>query len=284
MKGYSWGRGLAAALFIAVPAAQAEVSFYAEGAVGFASTADFEDTINSGYPFADSSMLVDVGGSSFNLAAPPLEADDYNVGGNLFVGMRFNDYMAVELMYLTYSEFSSEYRKTLVEVDEDNIPVDTLPVSLSGNMDVSGFGLGGRLDFPLTDTFGVFGRVGMYEWQQEVTYSGNVISLLTASTSSPTNTLSTGNESGFDLYAAVGAKMKVHRQTSIYVELNMADFGEDEFATSSMGMFFGVHYDFSGTGFGPDQTANTKRATENETRAMTACDPKYKDISGIACE
>ncbi|HVL02312.1 MAG TPA: outer membrane beta-barrel protein [Dongiaceae bacterium] len=284
MKGSSWGRGFAAALFFSVPVAQADVSFYAEGAFGFVSTADFEDTINSGYPFADTVMNVNTGSGTFNVAAPPLEADDYNVGGNIFVGMRFNQYIAAELMYLTYSEFDADFNKTLVQVDSSNVPVDALPVNLSGSMDVSGFGLGARLDFPLTDNLGIYGRAGMYEWRQKVSYSGNVISLLTSSTDIPTSELTTGTEKGFDLYGAVGAMLKVHRQTSVYMELNMADFGEDEFAMTAYGVFFGVHYDFYGTGFGPDQTANTKRASANDKRAVTACDPKYKDISGIACD
>lgn len=249
MTGCFWGRGLAAALLFAVPTVQAEVSFYVSGALGFASTADFEDTINSGYPFADSVLNVTFNDVTRNVAAPQMDADDYNVGGNAFVGMRFNQHVSVELMYLTYGEFSAEYRETLVEMDDNNIPMDTLSLSLSGHMEVSGAGLGVRVDAPLSDEFAVFGRLGMYQWQQEVSYYGDVIELVTASTPEPTNSVKSGGESGADMYGAVGIMMWLQDQTWVYAELNKADFGEDEFASSSMGLFLGVHFELGNSGF-----------------------------------
>lgn len=273
MKRSSWGICVALVMSLFSPAAMSAVSFYAEGAVGFTSTADFEDMVNEEF---DASLI----GDYYQGLGLSLEADDYNVGGNMFVGLAFNRFISMELAYFKYRDFSADFHKSVVELDGDGIPVGVADLGLKGKMAASTFGIGARLDVPISSNVGLFGRLGVHEWRQEVSYSGSAISYWTSQVPQSIDTITTSTDTGFNFYGGVGAKFKLAERTSIYVELNAVNMGEDEFEIMVLGTYLGLRYDFAGS----TQSENARRAQQNDKRAVTACDPKYKDISGIACE
>ena len=288
MKHSSWGFGLILLSVLCASPAFAEVSYYFEGGVGYASTGDFRSTMNDGYPFPGTWTVTTANNDTYTVDAPKLSTDKYNVGGNLIVGMKLNSLISVEMMYLKYRDFSAQNSVDTVGVALNSssttlVGLDSLGVK--GSMDASAFGVGLRLDKSLSDRYSLFARAHVMEWHQNVEYSGELIKAVTRSTGTAYDIIRYDSDrSGFAPYVGAGLSFKYSNNSSLYLEVNDTEIGKDTFKVNVMGVFFGFHYDFANKGFGASQTANEKRSEANGSRAITACDPQYKDVSGLACQ
>lgn len=189
-----------------------------------------------------------------------------NIGKNAlgfmgFGGWTFFGGYSLELSYADFGEFDATGRYANGSVDE-----------LTGKF--TGKGIGMRYDWAETDSVNVYGRVGVMRW--EATWDGR-----TRTNTGPWVEVTEGDTNGSEVYLGVGGQYRIVSNIYAYVEGFYLDarFDQDGFGSKQP-----VYAVIGGLMFRFGDVARSSGSTDKRTREVTACDPKYKDISGIMCE
>lgn len=171
-------------------------------------------------------------------------------------GWTFPGNYSLEIGYTDFGDFEFE-ELNANGVDETKV---------DGNM--TGKSLGMRYDWIGDGPMNMYGRVGVMRW--ETTW----------------DTVEAGRRSGSDtdgtdFYVGVGGQYELIPNLFAYVEGYMLDakFDKDDFSSNQR--VFAV---YGGLRFRLGAVARPSGSTDKRTREVTACDPKYKDISGVMCE
>ena len=227
-----------------------------------ASEPSFYSTIGLGYTVYEN--LEEDYGNVFDGSS--VEADD-TFGGELSLGWQFMPALSAEILYVNFGEYSVTERFDGV-VDETR---EIYRGEESGTLETAGLAL--RAELPLGDRIELFGRLALVHWEidsegkevgssgDDVTYTGTWESM--------------GGLEGTDPMLAFGGSFEVVDDLSVYGEYLWFKAEKEKWEQTAYGLFVGLKYDFD---------AGPSKRPDGRNRSMTACDPKYKDISGIACE
>lgn len=196
-----------------------------------------------------------------------------------FVGWTFPKGYSLELSYADFGEFEiSEH----TNVDSGDPTVNAVIYDdVSGS--ITGKAIGMRYDWSQHESMNAYARIGVMRWEAAWDISTRYEERDAATNellyNSATNDES--NTDGSDLYIGVGGQYEILHNLFAYAEGYYLDakFDKDGFDVNErvFAVFGGVKYQFG-------DVTRPSGATDRRKRDVTACDPKYKDVSGLACE
>lgn len=206
------------------------------------------------------------------------EDESEGIAYSLTAGWNFVDQFSVELFYMDFGSWEA----TQEDIDSFTGELDDYD---KDEGDISGFGLAARYDVAVTSRFDAYIRLGMFSWDMDIESSGyNYVY--------QEEDRGTIGFDGTDLFAALGMKYALSDKIFLFAEVNALDselekdFGDGDKLSEDFGVtsiIGGVQYYFSApTRKRIDGSSVQSDAERN--RDITACDPKYKDISGVMCE
>lgn len=181
-------------------------------------------------------------------------------------GWAFHGGYSLEISYADFGEF---------EITESvDMGAGTLDTKVTGSF--TGKSIGMRYDWLQSESMNVYARLGVMRWEaawdSDMVYAEPGLKQ-TSSLASDTD--------GSDFYAGVGGQYEIMRNLFAYAEAYYLDanFDKDGFSAKERvyAVFGGVMYRFG-------DIARPSGTTDKRTLEVTACDPKYKDISGVMCE
>lgn len=177
-----------------------------------------------------------------------------------FAGWTFQGGYSLEVSYADFGEFEAD--ASFGSLDED----------LSGSMTAKGFGM--RYDWAQMDAINVYGRVGVMRW--ETTWDVDILDRTVGATGRVSS-----NTNGSEFYVGVGGQYELMKNIYAYAEAFYLDakFDQDGFGSKQP-----VYAVFGGLMIRFGDVARKSGTTDKRVREVTACDPKYKDISGVMCE
>ena len=204
-----------------------------------------------------------------DVSADPEDVDRLRINKNTtgyiaYGGWAFPNGYSLELSYGSFGEFD------ITSDDSDGVYKSNTKVT--GEID--GTGIGVRHDWTFSESVDIYGRIGVMRWEAV----WDVVTVI-----KPTDKVLKGDNdtNGTEFYLGVGAQYEIVRNVFLYAEGHYLDarFDQDGFDDKMpvYGLFGGVMVRFGGLG----QRSAVRKSTG---RDMTVCDPKYKDISGVACQ
>ena len=223
---------------------------YVGGAVGYtvfdtAGEAMFGPKSNRGY--FDSSSLT---------------KNDYGFTG--FAGWGFHSGYALELSYAEFGDFDSKV--SFMNGGQRYIQ--------QANASMDGKGIGMRYDWAASNAMNLYGRAGVMRWETTWDVDQTI-------DGADRTRLSSSNLDGTDFYVGVGGQYELIHNLFLYTE---AFYLDAQFDKNGFRNKFHVYSLYGGLMFRFGDAARRTGSTEKRARESTACDPKYKDISGVACE
>lgn len=200
-----------------------------------------------------------------------------NAFGFAFVGgWTFPGNYSLEIGYTDFGDFEVEELISYGSAGSDSVKVD-------GSM--TGKSLGVRYDWLGSDNMNLYGRVGVMRWEMEWdTVQRSVRATPFACNGNMRQDCvgrSTSDTDGSDFYVGVGGQYELMPNFFAYIEGYMLDAEFDKDGFGSDQRVFAV---YGGLRFRLGAVARASGTTDKRTREVTACDPKYKDISGVMCE
>lgn len=203
-----------------------------------------------------------------DVSPDPDDVDKLRLSKNAFgfigyAGWTFSSGYSIEFSYADFGEFEikSEFG------EEEN----TVYTNVTGG--TTGMGIGAKYDWSYSESFDIYGRIGVMRWEatwdvENILPTGQVIK-------------SESDTNGTEFYLGAGLQYEIAKNIFVYGEGYYLDsrFDQDGFNQKMpvYAAFGGVMMRFGSVG----DRSSAKRSTGQE---MTACDPKYKDISGLACK
>lgn len=177
-----------------------------------------------------------------------------------FAGWAFHGGYSLEVSYADFGEFEAD--ALFGNLDE----------SLAGSMTAKGFGM--RYDWYEMDAMSVYGRIGVMRW--ETTWDVDIVNLDTSTTERISS-----NTNGSEFYVGLGGQYELMKNIYAYAEAFYLDAKYDQDGFGSKQPVYAV---FGGLMIRFGDVARKSGTTDKRVREVTACDPKYKDISGVMCE
>lgn len=223
----------------------------------------------------DLSMNEDLAASD---PATTYEDEREPVAFQLVAGWNFMDSISAEFIYVNFGTWES------TETELDPVTGD-LEAEWYDEGSISGFGFAARYDFAMSGKFDGYARVGLLSWEMDWESENTYVVY------DEVRRTTTGFD-GVDLLVSLGAKYSISDQLFIFAEVGYLDsdleksFGDGDKIDEDFGVqsfFGGVQYYFSPP-VRKRFDGSTVESKDERTREVTACDPKYKDISGIMCE
>ena len=184
-----------------------EKGFYVGGSVGYTSL----DTLS------ESSINSTLATSGITATS---SVDDNDLGWKIFGGYNINKYFGLELAYVDLGEADA------------NITV-TAPTAATVNATAEGdgFTIAGIARYPVSEQFDVFGKVGAFVWDTEVTAS--------VASGATTAAISAG-DNGTDVMFGFGAEYEIANNFGIRAEWERYKLNGDDADLFSLGL----EYDF----------------------------------------
>lgn len=154
--------------------------------------------------------------------SPSTTADETDTGWKLFGGYQFTRNWGVELAYVDLGKFSTNSRGT------SGGSTDVF----RGEGSAKGWSVAGIGTAMVSDSFGVFGKLGAFRWDFDMKCSVATNATGTAACIAPANR----SASGTDLTYGLGLKYNLTKQTSLRVEWEQfKDVGSKFNATGTSG-------------------------------------------------
>jgi outer membrane protein OmpA-like peptidoglycan-associated protein len=159
--------------------------------------------------------------NDYELESVSTDLDDSDFGYRLFAGWRFNRYLAVGASYVDLGELQASGDS----IDEPNF-TDTIEADAMEAW-VAAF-------LPIGDRFSLFGTVGAFNWDQEVTYADD-------------NGTFNGSTDGTDMTYGVGANYAVTRRIGVHAAYSWyPDVGDlDETGHENDRDFYGIGFTYT---------------------------------------
>ena len=174
---------------------------------------------------AETNRLLTVSGYT----SPSTTADETDTGWKLFGGYQFTRNWAVEFAYVDLGKVTVNPRGTVTGVTD----------VYRGEGTAKGWSLAGVGTVMVSDSFGVFGKLGAFRWDLDTKCSlvTNATGIGTcAGTTGPSAGPANRSASGTDLTYGVGLKYNLTKQTSLRVEWEQfKDIGSKFNATGTSG-------------------------------------------------
>ena len=146
------------------------------------------------------------GPTSGNVNGIFVEVDDDTIGLDGMVGFPFSDNVAIEggFSYLTEADWSATDGRT----------------SVSGTVDAYAWTVATVLRLPISNNFGILGKIGAYRWEVELTATGTGVSI---------------EDDDTDVLYGVGADFKINQFVSFVA-------GYDKYNDAGKVVHIGVRY------------------------------------------
>lgn len=143
-------------------------------------------------PFsANAGHYIGAGFGRSSAEIPDIDFSESDFGYKIYGGYRFQKYFAAELFYLRTHEIGSA----------ENL--------YWRSVEASGFGVGVLAAYPLTETFEIFGKLGLLVWNTDISYNlGPIIS-----------TSDDGTDPGF----GIGLLSRINDRFTLRVEMETYD-------------------------------------------------------------
>jgi OOP family OmpA-OmpF porin len=199
----------ALAMLLAAPAWSQERGFYLGGSVGRAEAKDVcENTTDLGVN---------------------ISCDDNDVGFRLFAGYQVNRHFAVELGYADLGEATSGV-------------VTSGGISANASVSAVAWDLVAVGSFPLMERFAIFGKLGIYRAESELSGGGTVRTASAPINASPVSFRGEETNSGLTFGAGIGydftRNFGVRAEWQRYQEVGGGDIGEADVDVLSAGILY----------------------------------------------
>lgn len=203
-----------------------------------------------------------------------MDVDDTSEGINVYFGVRLPLNFGVELGYSDLGNFKA--------IESIYTPLASLEEKRY-DYDLRGLTLAGRYDLNFGQYFGLYGKLGFMKLTAEYEQTNTVTDLFNNTITSSSASQKYDDEVPF---AVLGAKFNTSEKSSVFFEVSYANPEISTMAESQdielLGVYLGVNYNF-GAEFGSSTTGVHQQ--DGRKRAITACDPQFKDVAGgTACE
>lgn len=181
-------------------------------------------------------------------------------------GWTFPQGYSLEIAYADFGDFEM--------TESDGFSAGTLNSKVTGNF--TGKSIGGRYDWAQSDAMNLYARVGVMRWEA----AWDTVQVYVEPGLREVTRLSSDTD-GSDLYVAVGGQYELASNLFAYAEAYYLDakFDKDGFAAKEP-----VYAVYGGVMFRFGSVARPSGSTDKRAREVTACDPKYQDISGVMCQ
>ena len=145
------------------------------------------------------------GGTSGQIGSYRYKFDDKSIGFDAGVGYSFSDNVAIEgsFFYLTEGDWTVS---------------DMSGGSVSGKFDAYGLAAATVLRLPIGDSFGVFGKLGAYRWEVEVSTAGLTV-----------------EDDGVDVLAGAGVDFRLNDSTALVA-------GYDHYNDAGQNVYIGFRF------------------------------------------
>jgi OOP family OmpA-OmpF porin len=160
--------GAVLALMLAVPAAAQESGTYLGAGFGQGSVQDWDSSVIDDGSFAS------------------IDAEDSDTGFRLFGGIEFSPNFALEAAYVDLGEATAD--------GDSNGCCFWAPGPVTASIAVSGFDVGLLGKLPVSETFAVYGRLGLLLWDADITLGDSSLLL-------------SGSDDGNDIFIGFGAEI-----------------------------------------------------------------------------
>ncbi len=179
---------------------------------------------NTNLDAGDTSVLADVG----------ISVDDSDTGLNLGIGYKVNKYFSIEGGYMNLGTVLSANTPSLTIANAGSDTIDNVPVSWAAGttlsadagIDVDCWTLGGLFHLPVTDDFSAYLKAGVYFWDAEASFNGNISAgsvTYDGTTYAGSYTLWSGSEDGTDAYYGIGAQYDINDKFGIRADYTMME-------------------------------------------------------------
>lgn len=211
-----------------------------------------------------------------------LNIDDSPIGYQFFAGWEFVPrYLALEFSYIDFGAAESDYS------EEETVSGNAVRYEESVNVTTTAIGISLKGMLPLGESLSVFGKLGYATWEAEgkLKYDEYFDGDLDNSYSATTDDID-----GNDFFYSIGAEYHHSKNLSLYAEYLMQE-AEHDVGGQSYNFFeasiisAGIQWRFDAP-----KRRSGRRGSDSDgepdgsgKRNITACDEKYKDISGIIC-
>jgi len=192
--------------------AVAAVAALSMSASSFAADSGFFGSISAGRASVD---------TGFSTSAD-FSVDDTDTAYGITAGYRLNQYFAVEAGYQNLGESSVSKAGA---GGSGNGYGDTIQLQNNSRIqnETDGFNLGVIGTYPVNTSFDVFAKLGVFAWDTEYTYNGNVTINGTAYNGS-----GTVSDDGHDVYFGVGGMYNINDRFGVGVEWVRYDAAETD--------------------------------------------------------
>lgn len=229
-----------------------------------------------------------LGGSQYDLSSIEdlADSDDNSiyedeseaVAFSLMAGWNFTDSFSGEFVYMDFGSWET----TEEDIDPESGMLDA---RWQKEGKISGFGFAIRYDLAMSSNFDAYARLGMLSWEMDIESVDDYYYYDEFESST------TGFD-GTDLFLTLGLRYALNDKIFLFAEATALDsaleenFGDGDTLNEDFGVISvvgGVQYYFSAPIRKRIDGSVVKAETE-QSRDITACDPKYRDISGIMCD
>ncbi|MEE2731797.1 MAG: outer membrane beta-barrel protein [Pseudomonadota bacterium] len=204
------------------------------------------------------------------------DTSDSDIAYQIQLGWEISRYVAIEVAYSDYGDADSEYRYQNADVNGHQA---SSTAEYQANLTAANISIKGML--PLGDTFRLYGKVGYAKWLAEVSWNETLYF------DDRVDSRSTGSDDvdGNDVSYALGLDFRLTDSLILFGEYftQLAEYedvaGETHDWFEASAVTLGVRWQFDAGVFnrnGPQ--------SQYGNRKLTACDDKYKDISGAICK
>ncbi|MCP5020084.1 MAG: outer membrane beta-barrel protein [Ketobacter sp.] len=210
------------------------------------------------------------------------EFDDTAVGFGVFGGWELIPrYLSVELNYVDFGEVESELSETIMSGSGPELYI----TAMSGRTTTTGISLRGSI--PFGDRLSAFAKLGISSWEFQYTYEDEVF--LNGDQYEELTSKYSDTEDDNDLFFSVGMEYRLTEDLFIYGEYfsQQAEYSASDGSSYSWfeasSLMAGVRWQFS-----PPPRSSSRKKSDGTTKSsgsrdVTACDERFKDVSGLMC-
>lgn len=182
-------------------------------------------------------LFADAGRSDFDVgSADGFSIDDTDTFYGVGLGYSFNEYFALEAGYADLGETSVSTRSPI----STNLYGSDITLDGKMSVDANGFFYGIRGDLPLSESFGLFARLGVFHWQSDLDMSGTI----SIDGESVSGNASEKLDDGSDPYVGLGADYGITKNLSVNAQWNryMLDVADEDLDIDTLSLGIAYHF------------------------------------------
>lgn len=189
---------------------------------------------------------------------------------SFFWGYNLKNNLSFELLYQDFGEAELLDRTTLVSGSDTYVYEDRL------KGEITGFAFVAKGYLPIGDRLNLYGKAGLMMWEMNSTISYS--EYLNGKAYAGPEKYPAISFRETDPYISLGAEFEMFDNLSLYADANYLHGAHDDENYHTFAFMAGINYRYGSI------TKYRKEGAADRSRAITACDPKFKDVVGLICE